>query len=151
MHNKLTLLTLLTLLLTSCGVTKHREEIIYNYKDSTLVHQVDCLKFIPVERYVDVVRQYDTLKMETSLAKAQSYVDTTTHTLKGNLENKKGYSQKVKIEYRDRIIRDTTTIKVPYEVVKQVVRKPKIYPFLLWYFISSILIFGLLTYFQFKK
>ena len=140
----------MALMITSCAITKPREEIIYTYKDSTVVHQVDCLKFIPVERIKDIVPVYDTLKMETSLAKAQSYVDTTTHNLVGKIENKKEIQFKTKIEYREKIIRDTTTIRVPYEVVKTEVRKPKIYPFLLGYFIISIITLALLIYFKLK-
>lgn len=147
---RITLLTLIALL-TSCAITKPREEVVYNYKDSTVVHHIDSIKIIPVEKVVDIVTSYDTLRLETSLAKAEAHVDTMTHTLKGKIENKQGYTQKTKIEYRDRIIRDTTKIKVPYEVEKEVVVKPKIYPFLLWYFIISILIIGLYVYFKIKR
>lgn len=53
------------------------------YKDS--VRYVDSV--IPVERYVDIVRDYDTLTLETSQAKAQCWVDSIF--LKGMIENKK--------------------------------------------------------------
>lgn len=53
------------------------------YKDS--VRYIDSV--IPVERYVDIVRDYDTLTLETSQAKAQCWVDSIF--LKGMIENKK--------------------------------------------------------------
>lgn len=53
------------------------------YKDS--IRYVDSI--IPVERYVDIARDYDTLTLETSQAKAQCWVDSIF--LKGMIENKK--------------------------------------------------------------
>lgn len=53
------------------------------YKDS--VRYVDSI--IPVERYVDIARDYDTLTLETSQAKAQCWIDSIF--LKGMIENKK--------------------------------------------------------------
>lgn len=53
------------------------------YKDS--VRYVDSV--IPIERYVDIARDYDTLTLETSQAKAQCWVDSIF--LKGMIENKK--------------------------------------------------------------
>lgn len=43
---------------------------------------------IPVEVIKEVVPQLDTLSMETSVAKSISYLDTTSKTLKGIMENK---------------------------------------------------------------
>ena len=54
-----------------------------NYIDS--VRYIDSI--IPVERFVDIVRDYDTLTLETSQAKAQCWVDSVF--LKGTIENKK--------------------------------------------------------------
>ena len=88
-------------------------------KDSTVTVFRDSVLFIPVERVVDVVQPYDTLKMETSLASSTAYVDTATHTLKGTLENKKGVEKHHKLEYKYIEKRDTTFIKVPVEVIKE--------------------------------
>lgn len=109
------------ILLGSCSCFKHipKEEIRYVLKDSTVTVFRDSVLFIPVERVVDVVLPYDTLKMETSLASSTAYVDTATHTLKGTLENKKGVEKHHKIEYRYIEKRDTTFIKVPVEVIKE--------------------------------
>lgn len=111
------------LLCIGCGTIKPVPvETIYNIKDSTAIHYVDSTVIVPVERIKDVVPQYDTLTMETSMAKSVSYVDTLTHTLKGTLENKKGveykYIFKDRIEYKDSII--TKEVPVPVEVEKTV-------------------------------
>lgn len=109
---------------TSCGICAKlpREEIRYVLKDSTVTVFRDSILFIPVERVVDVVQPYDTLKMETSLASSTAYVDTATHTLKGTLENKKGaeFKYKEKIIYREH--RDTLwrEKEIPVEVEKEV-------------------------------
>ena len=99
----------------------HDTQVHYHLVDS--IRWVDSLVPIPipVERYVDVVPIYDTLKLETSLARSVSYVDTTTHTLKGRLENKQD-SVRTVIKVKERTVteyRDSTVTKVvPYPVVE---------------------------------
>ena len=89
--NKLISILLTLLLCIGCSTTTQIPvETIINYKDSTLIHIVDSIRYIPKERIVDVVPVYDSLTLETNMAKAKAWVDTTTHTLKGSLENKKG-------------------------------------------------------------
>lgn len=113
-------------LLASCGTAKHtpKQETIYRYVDSTVFHDSTILVEIPVEKVVDVVRDYDTLRMETSVAKAQAYVDTNTHTLKGSLENKdvplkETIKWKEHIVYKDSIQTQVVEkeVKVPIETV----------------------------------
>lgn len=121
--NRLITIIISLLLCIGCGTIKPVPvETIYNTKDSTAIHYVDSTVIVPVERIKDVVPQYDTLTMETSMAKSVSYVDTLTHTLKGTLENKKGveykYIFKDRIEYKDSII--TKEVPVPVEVEKTV-------------------------------
>ncbi len=121
--NRLITIIISLLLCIGCGTIKPVPvETIYNIKDSTAIHYVDSTVIVPVERIKDVVPQYDTLTMETSMAKSVSYVDTLTHTLKGTLENKKGveykYIFKDRIEYKDSII--TKEVPVPVEVEKTV-------------------------------
>lgn len=90
------------------------------YRDTTIYR--DSIIYTPVEVVKEVVPQFDTLNMETSLATASAYVDTTTRTLKGKIENKKGITEKIK--YKDRIVyRDSISrveVPVPVEVVKEV-------------------------------
>ena len=122
---RLGIILLVLALIVGCGPSKHLPgqdiRTVYHYVDS--VRWVDSTIYVqvPVERIVDVVPAYDTLKLETSLAVALSYVDTLTHTLKGTIENRqdsirtivKLKDRKV-VEYRDSIV----TKEVPYPVVE---------------------------------
>ena len=129
--NALASLVMIVMLL-ACGTVKHQPTTTTQtttiIKDSIRWKDSTVLVPIPVERYVDVVRQYDTLRLETTLAKSEAYVDTLTHTLKGNLENKPE-ALKTVIKYKDRIVtvtKDslvTKEIPVPVEVVKTVTPK----------------------------
>lgn len=64
--------------------TTSNEKIEIVYKDS--IRYFDSTVIIPVERYVDIVRSYDTLELETSQAKAKAWVDSIY--LRGEIENK---------------------------------------------------------------
>lgn len=128
--------------LSSCAVCKPKPQIqpietIYNIKDSTVVH-IDSVKVdVPVERYVDVVPYTDTLHLETSVARAIAYADTTTHTIKGKLENKP-VSLKKEIVYKDRIVEKEVIKEIPVEVqVEKIVRKNP------WYF-GIVVFFGVI-------
>lgn len=126
------------LLIAACGVCKPnvpgpsnqvniRDSIVYNIIDSTVIHPVEVIK--------DIVPQYDTLKMETSLAEAQAYVDTSLHVLRGSIKNKEGYTQKIKyvdrIQYRDSI----QVVKEPYPVeIEKKVKTHYSYEKILWFF-----------------
>lgn len=83
----------------------------------------DSIVYIPQEIVRDVVPQLDTLVLESSLAKSISYLDTTTCTLKGKLENKKEIIYKDKIIYRDSIVVQKQEIPVKVEIEKAVVPK----------------------------
>ena len=86
------------------------------YKDS--VTYIDSI--IPVERYYDIVRDYDTLFLETSQAKAKCWVDSIF--LKGSIENKKAAS----IKYVDKWhVRDSIVYKdkEDYDEVEKIVTK----------------------------
>ena len=113
-----------------CGTTHHTPstdtQVHYEIRDS--IRYIDSLVPvpIPVERIVDVVPVYDTLKLETSVAMAQAYVDTTTHTLRGSIQNKKDsiktiikYKEHIVVEYRDSVSVQTIPVEVP--VIKKVV------------------------------
>lgn len=141
----LLLISGLLLLSSSCSTySQIPVETQYNIVDSIQIHQVDSVVYIPKEVIKDVVPQYDTLVMESSAAKSVSYVDTTTHTLKGKLENKKGIEYKY--IYKDRVeYRDSTVIKeVPVEVLKEVVKtKHPFYESILW-LLSSLFVIPLI-------
>ena len=119
---------------------KEIEKEVTNYKDSIRIR--DSIVVIPVERIVDIVPQYDTLKMETTQAKAKAYVDTTLHLLRGSIENK----NKAKTEVREviKFVERTDTLyidkPVPYEVEKQVRYVPAIYKLSLIFMIVTIVL-----------
>lgn len=150
MTNSLTFLFILLFLplFLSCGQIKQvslEHQVITTYKDSTIINIIDSIRYIPRERVVDVISPYDTLNLETSLAKAKAYVDTTNHLLKGEIENKKDFEQKHTIEYKEKITRDTTYIKqpVPYPV-ETIKYKHYWYESILWIIsIISLIYFGL--------
>ena len=138
------------LLVQSCGLCHHLPpETNVSVRDSVRIEIRDSINWIPKERIVDVVPTYDSLKLETSLAKAIAYVDTTTHTLKGSIENKQGYKEqfKQKIVYKEK--RDTTIIKVPVEVVKEKKVVPKWCWRLLVFDVVLLLVFAAWVYFKF--
>ena len=140
-----TILTI-SLFVVSCALFKEvpvKNQI--NIRDSIVVHQVDSVVYIPKEVIKDIVPVYDTLKMSTSMAEAEAYVDTTTHTLKGSLNNKQGTTTKIKyvdrIQYRDSI--QIKEVPIPVKVEKEV----KIHPWyerILWVMSAIGLIFMVL-------
>lgn len=151
---KIISIILILILLGSCSALKNlpREEIRYVTKDSTVTVFKDSILFIPVERVVDIVQPYDTLKLETSLASSTAYVDTATHTLKGTLENKKGVEKHHKLEYRYIEKRDTTYIKVPIPV--EVIKEKKYIPKFFWgtfvFTVLALLLFAAKIYIKIK-
>ena len=151
---KLTIISTLLFLAMSCGTVKPLppETNIVNVKDSTVFHIVDSVRIIPKEVIKDVVPQYDTLLMETSMAKSVSYVDTTTHTLKGTLNNKQGITER--IVYKDKLVyKDSIQVKelpYPVEATKEIVKYPKSYWWLLAFSILSLIYFGVKIYLKIK-
>lgn len=119
---------------------KEAEKEVTNYKDSICIR--DSIVVIPIERIVDIVPAYDTLKLETTQARAKAYVDTTLHLLRGSIENK----DKAKTEVREviKFVERTDTLyiekSVPYEVEKQVRYVPAIYKLSLIFMIATIVL-----------
>lgn len=104
----------------------------------------------------EVVKDYagllDTLALETGLAEAKAWVDTTKSALVGEIKNKEQTVNipaqvKEKIVYRDSIVEKE--IPVPVEVEKVV--HPG-YEWVLWVWgILALLAFALLAYWKIKK
>lgn len=146
-----------TIFLSSCGNLKYiptETKTVYNYIDSTIISYKDSIIFIeiPVERIRDVVAQYDTSRLETTVAKSTAYVDTTTHTLKHSLINKDTIiKREVKIEYVDRVIyKDSIIVEhIPIEVPVDKIVYPKILWWLLGWAIICLLFFALKIYKKF--
>ena len=126
------------------------EKEVTNYKDSIRIR--DSIVVIPVERIVDIVPAYDTLKLETTQAKAKAYVDTTLHLLRGSIENK----NKAKTEVREvvKFVERTDTLyidkPVPYEVEKQVRYVPAIYKLSLIFMIAAIVLAVIRLFLRYK-
>ena len=125
---------------TRCATVSGVEKEVTNHKDSIRIR--DSIVVIPVERIVDIVPVYDTLKLETTQAKAKAYVDTTLHLLKGSIENKDKAKTEVRevVKFVEKI--DTLYIEkpVPYEVEKQVRYVPAIYKLSLIFMIATIVL-----------
>ena len=134
---KILYLTVLLLLTFGCGVTKKTIQIEHvtetHYVDSTRWHDSTIYYIVPIERYRDYTSLLDTLKLETSLAKAEAYVDTTNNTLKGSIENKKD-SLKTVIKWKERTVQKDSLVykEVPVEVEKEVTKYPRSY----WWFMG---------------
>ena len=142
-HFDIFLFILFLLSFVGCSTTryvpvKETEKEVVNYKDSIRIR--DSIVVTPIERIVDVVPTYDTLKLETTQARAKAYVDTTLHLLRGSIENK----DKAKTEVREviRFVERTDTVyiekPVPYEVEKKVKYVPAIYKLSLIFMIAAI-------------
>ena len=137
------LFTVFLLSFMGCSTTryvpiKESEREVVNYKDSIRIR--DSIVVIPVERIVDIVPAYDTLKLETTQARAKAYVDTTLHLLRGSIENKDKSKTEVRevVKFVERI--DTIYVEkpVPYEVEKKVRYVPTIYKLSLIFMITAI-------------
>ena len=144
-HFNIFLFIILLLSFMGCSTTRYVpvnrvEKEVTNYKDSIRIR--DSIVVIPVERIVDIVPIYDTLKMETTQAKAKAYVDTTLHLLRGSIENKNKAKTEVRevVKYVEKI--DTLYIEkpVPYEVEKKVRYVPAIYKLSLIFTIATIVL-----------
>lgn len=134
-------------LLSSCGISKRIPDIV-NVKDSTVIKTVikdslvirDSVVIIPQEKVSEIAK--DTLKMETSLAKAEAYYDSTFNCLKGSIENKRNAEYKIRWKEKIVEIKDTVYLKEPqpYPVIKEVKYIPKIYKWALGFSIIVIVI-----------
>lgn len=144
-HFNIFLFILFLLSFVGCSTTryvpiKESEREVVNYKDSIRIR--DSIVVTPIERIVDVVPTYDTLRLETTQARAKAYVDTTLHLLRGSIENK----GKAKTEVREvvRFVERTDTIyvekPVPYEVEKRVRYVPTFFKFTALFFVGVILL-----------
>ena len=120
MKTKLILFTWVAILACSCGTPKYITVKEKEYIKDTVVLKADTVKVdIPVEVKVNVVPELDTLKMETSVAEAEAYLDTLTQTLKGTLKNKKTELKKeIQVVEKTKIVEHKVEVPVPYEVVK---------------------------------
>lgn len=133
-------------LMVGCCSTKPtiitpKEEVKVIFKDSIVIK--DSIILTPIEMVADVNSIYDTLFMETSLAKSSTWIDTATNSLKGFMENKKQFQQTERVI--EKYIERFDTVKIlkpePYPVPEPYV--PTIYKYaLIFSIIVILLIFG---------
>lgn len=141
------ILSLVTLfIMIGCATTKPniitpKEEIKITLRDSVVIK--DSIVITPIERIVDIVPQYDTLYLQTSLAKSKAWVDTTTHSLRGEITNKEQAQNKNRIEvkYINRV--DSVIIEKPIPYPEPEPYVPKVYKWSLGFSIIVLLaVFG---------
>lgn len=114
------LLILAAIMLNACGAPKYITVKETEYIKDTVKIKADTVRVeVPVEVQVDVVPELDTLRMETSVAEAEAYLDTLTQTLKGSLKNKKTELKKeIQTIEKTKFVERKVEVPVPYEVVK---------------------------------
>lgn len=138
---------LLLLFTISCKpiheVVTHHEYIAHTI-DSVIYH--DSTVVVPHETYTNIAWNYDTLNLETSLAKAQCWVDSIW--LRGNISNKQQVIYKyIEVEkVRDSIVYEKVPEPYPVEVVKT---KNASWWVWLWAILSTLSVIGLL-YWSFR-
>ena len=148
MKTKLILFAWVAILACSCGTPKYITVKEKEYIKDTVLIKADTVKVdIPVEVKVNVVPELDTLKMETSVAEAEAFLDTLTQTLKGSLKNKKiELKKEIQTIEKTKFVERKVEVPVPYEVVKT---KVPLWAWILLSFNVSLLI-GFLIRLKFR-
>lgn len=150
MNTKLIFLAWVAILACSCATPKYITVKEKEYIKDTVKIKADTVRIqVPVEVKVDVVPELDTLKMETSVAEAEAYLDTLTNTLKGQLKNKKVELQKeIQTIEKTKFVEHKVEVPVPYEVVKT---KVPLWAWILLSINASLVVGFLLSlYFKFR-
>ena len=119
------------LLVASCGIFKPvvlKDSTVVNYHYVDSINYIDSTILVPIykEYYRDYSDLLDTLNLETSLAQAKAYVDTTDKKLKGEIQNKNTQipyktKYKEKISYKDSLVYIRQDVPVYVEKIKKVV------------------------------
>ena len=144
------------LAVASCGTIKPvpvetHYETVTNYIDSLRIK--DSIRVIPIERYVDIVALPDTLRLETSLAAATAFYDSTFHALRGEIHNKREIEEHhTQIEHstaKADTVKIEKEVPIPVEVVKEVV--PRWSWWSLAFNIIGVLVACLLIYLKIKS
>jgi hypothetical protein len=155
MQRLISIIAALLLLLVSCSPRhlSQRDSTVIRYIDSIAWHDSTIISYLTKERYVDIVNPLDTLKLETTYAKATAYLDTANTVLKGSIENK-DVPIETKIKWKEKLVyRDSIQIKeveVPVEITKEVVKYPKSYWWFMGISILTVLGLALKIYLKFK-
>lgn len=124
-----------TVMLLGCGQVRQipvQSQTIINYRDSLIIRDSIIPVYLPVESEKDYSRTPDTLYLETSLAGAKTWLDTSANVLRGEIHNKP--VAKLPVPYKEHTVyRDSLVYKeVPVEVEKIVKTH---YPYEKWLWI----------------
>lgn len=125
---------ILLFIVCSCGPVRYipvnNKETI-NIRDSVVLRDSTVITYLQKEKIKEIVPELDTLVMNTKYARSKSYLDTTTNTLQGTLEQLDSVPVKTKIVFKDRII--TQEKIVEKEIPVEVVREKKVTPKWIWW------------------
>ena len=150
---KIVIWCFILIITASCSIFKEipvntTTETVYNYIDTLIIR--DSTVLIPKYVVKDVVPEYDTLLLETNLAKSKSYIDTLTNSLKGEIQNKVETVQK--IVYKDKIVyRDSIQIQEK-EIPVYVTTEKKVVPSWCWWLLGvNIALLLVAVFFLLKK
>ena len=156
---KFLILPIAALLIAACGICKPTPP---NPSENTVVHVIDSVAWhdstvyyvVPKEIYNDYTSLLDTLKLATSFSEFESWVDTTSNTLKGTARNTVEKIP-VEIKWKEKIVyKDSVSIKeipVPYEVEKVVTKYPTSYWWFMGFTILALIYLGIKLYLKFKR
>lgn len=128
-----------------------KEEVVVRYVDSIKWHDSTITTYLTKEKVVEITKPLDTLKMETTYAKAEAYLDTNIQMLKGSLVNKDNIPIKTvikwkeKIKYKDSLVTKEFPVPTPYEVV----RYPKTYWWFMGISLAALAFIGIKVYKRF--
>lgn len=125
---------ILLFIVCSCGPVRYvpvENKETVNIRDSVVLRDSTVITYLQKEKIKDIVPELDTLVMNTKYAKSISYLDTTTNTLQGTLEQLDSVPVKTKIVFKDRII--TQEKIVEKEIPVEVVREKKVTPKWIWW------------------
>lgn len=133
-------------MLLGCGQIRQipvQTQTIVNYRDSLVIRDSVRLISLPVESEKDYSRYPDTLYLETSLAGAKTWLDTSANVLRGEIHNKP--VAKIPVPVKEHTVyRDSLVYKeVPVEVVKEVKTHYGYEKWLWGYVVVSLLVIAL--------
>lgn len=150
---KILLFSLLSLF-TCCSTLRDIETIqreVVTYRDSTIIHTDTIYTKIPVESYYDYTDLLDTLHLETSVAVAEAYLDTSAMMLKGDIFNK---AVEIPTEYiwKERIVEKTDTLYLEKTINTETVKykRDSLFWALVSYLILSLMAIALWIYLKLR-
>lgn len=131
---------------TTAATTNIKDSLVINIKDSTIIHEVS--------RFKEYGKLLDTLRINGNRSSMKSWIDTTNLVLNGTLEEKP-FEERIKYEYRDRLVEVHDTLVVKKEIPVELIKEKKTIPTWCWYSlilnILGLMITGFFIYLKIKK